>query len=48
MRFSPSLWRPAGAVGAQGEFLMLDVIMLALGMGAFAAFVGYVALCERL
>jgi len=27
---------------------MLDVVMLALGGGAFVLFIGYVALCERL
>jgi len=27
---------------------MLDLIMLALGIGAFALLIGYVALCERL
>jgi hypothetical protein len=27
---------------------MLDVIMLAIGVGAFVLFIGYVALCERL
>jgi hypothetical protein len=27
---------------------MLDVVMLVIGVGAFALFVGYVALCERL
>jgi hypothetical protein len=27
---------------------MLDVIMLAIGIGSFALLLGYVALCERL
>jgi hypothetical protein len=30
------------------EMFMLDVIMLAIGVGAFVLFIGYVALCERL
>jgi len=27
---------------------MADVIMLAIGVGAFVLFIGYAALCERL
>jgi hypothetical protein len=34
-------------VGAE-ERSMLDLIMLALGVGGFALLIGYVALCERL
>jgi hypothetical protein len=30
------------------ELSMLDVIMLAIGIGSFALLLGYVALCERL
>jgi hypothetical protein len=30
------------------EHLMLDVVMLALGLGFFAAAVGYTYACERL
>jgi hypothetical protein len=30
------------------EHLMLDVVMLALGLGFFAAAVGYAYACERL
>jgi hypothetical protein len=38
----------APATGRQRERCMLDVVMLAIGVGAFALFIGYVALCERL
>ena len=34
-------------IGAQ-EHLMLDIVMLALGLGFFAAAVGYTYACERL
>jgi len=45
---SPSLCLSADIpVGAE-EIPMLDVIMLALGVGGFALLIGYVALCERL
>jgi hypothetical protein len=30
------------------EKAMLDVMMLVIGLGAFAPLIGYVALCERL
>jgi hypothetical protein len=30
------------------EFVMLDVVMLALGLGFFALSVGYAYACERL
>jgi hypothetical protein len=30
------------------EIVMLDVVMLAIGVGGFALLIGYVALCERL
>jgi hypothetical protein len=30
------------------EFLMLDIVMLALGFGFFAAGIGYAYACERL
>jgi hypothetical protein len=40
---------PAGpSLGHSGGDAMLDVIMLAIGAGAFVLFIGYVALCERL
>ncbi len=35
------------AAGAE-EISMLDLIMLAIGVGGFALLIGYVALCERL
>jgi hypothetical protein len=47
MHLSPSLWERRAAVGAE-EVPMLDLIMLALGVGGFALLIGYVALCERL
>jgi hypothetical protein len=34
--------------GATKEHLMLDVLMLALGLGFFVAAVGYTYACERL
>jgi hypothetical protein len=34
--------------GATKEHLMLDIVMLALGLGFFAAAVGYTYACERL
>jgi hypothetical protein len=38
-----------GAVSPQPpELSMLDVIMLAIGIGSFALLFAYVALCERL
>ena len=30
------------------EIVMLDIVMLVIGVGAFALLIGYVALCERL
>jgi hypothetical protein len=42
--FSP--W--CGAVGAEKGVSMPDLAMLALGIAAFAAAMGYVLLCERL
>jgi hypothetical protein len=39
---------PIGARPAARRLLMLDVIMLVLGVGAFVLFICYVALCERL
>jgi hypothetical protein len=35
------------AAGAE-EISMLDLIMLAIGVGGFVLLIGYVALCERL
>jgi hypothetical protein len=47
--------RPAGkrasiasGNGRDKEHLMLDVVMLALGLGFFVAAVGYTYACERL
>jgi len=39
---------PRGKHVTERRIFMLDVVMLALGVGAFVLFVGYVALCERL
>jgi hypothetical protein len=36
------------AKGPSGERSMLDIVMLAIGVGGFALLIGYVALCERL
>jgi hypothetical protein len=39
----------AGRVGRDPDgVVMLDIVMLAIGVGAFALAIGYVALCERL
>jgi hypothetical protein len=35
-------------VETQGEFIMLDVLMLALGIGLFVCFLGYTALCDAM
>jgi hypothetical protein len=45
-----SLQHPQAALGNKHdkEHLMLDVVMLALGLGFFAAAVGYTYACERL
>jgi len=48
MGVSPSLFGAAASPGGAKEISMLDLIMLALGIGAFALLIGYVALCERL
>ena len=34
--------------GRNGEYPMLDFLMLALGIGMFIAFLGYTALCDIL
>jgi hypothetical protein len=39
--------KPAASAGSNGV-VMLDIVMLAIGVGAFALLIGYVALCERL
>ena len=39
-------WRPGNKRGK--EHLMLDIVMLALGFGLFAAGIGYAYACERL
>jgi hypothetical protein len=36
------------AARATGETVMWDVVMLALGLGFFAAGIGYAYVCERL
>ena len=36
------------ATSATGETVMWDVVMLALGLGFFAAGIGYAYVCERL
>jgi hypothetical protein len=38
----------SGTKRVQAEISMLDVIVLALGLGFFAAAVGYTYACERL
>jgi hypothetical protein len=45
-----SLQHPQAPLGNKHdkEHLMLDVVMLALGLGFFAAAVGYTYACERL
>ena len=35
-------------VGGHEERILLDIVMLAIGAGAFVLLIGYVALCERL
>jgi hypothetical protein len=52
-RVAPSISRGSVAIrfpapGNKLEHLMLDVVMLALGLGFFAAAVGYTYACERL
>jgi hypothetical protein len=37
-----------GSKSATRSFSMLDIIMLACGIGGFALVFGYIALCERL
>jgi hypothetical protein len=39
---------PASRFTAHKEHLMLDIAMLALGLGFFAVSVGYAYACERL
>jgi len=48
MSVSPSLSGAAANPGGAKEIPMLDLVMLVLGIGAFALLIGYVALCERL
>jgi hypothetical protein len=36
------------SIGRTNEAQMLDTVMLVLGTGAFALFLGYVAVCDRL
>lgn len=47
MRLSPFLGVRPACCRSRRNF-MTDLIMLALGAGAFVLFIGYVALCERL
>jgi len=37
-----------GAAGARGSTEMLDIIMLAIGLGFFALSVGYAMACDQL
>ena len=42
-------WMPQGRQSGQGlETSMLDVVMLVMGVGAFALLIGYVALCDKI
>ena len=47
MRFPGNLQSLRGN-GRDKEHLMLDVVMLALGLGFFAVGIGYAYACERL
>ena len=48
--FSPRMKRTAYAARKNGaqEYPMLDILMLAIAFGLFAAGVGYAYVCERL
>jgi len=46
MKYAP--WLPAGAAACRKEHPMLDIAMLAIGLGFFALSVGYVLACDRL
>jgi hypothetical protein len=48
MGVSPSLCGAVAIPAGAKEIPMLDLVMLALGIGGFALLIGYVALCERL
>jgi hypothetical protein len=37
-----------GAAGARGSTKMLDIVMLAIGLGFFALSVGYAMACDQL
>jgi hypothetical protein len=37
-----------GAAGAEGSTKMLDIIMLAIGLGFFALSIGYAMACDHL
>ncbi|MDB5618054.1 hypothetical protein [Tardiphaga sp.] len=39
---------PWSSLSAHPEFSMLDIVMLALGLGFFVLSVGYAYACERL
>ena len=39
---------PVAASAERKEFPMLDVIMLAIGLGFFALSIGYTIVCDRL
>ena len=47
MRFPGNLQSLRGN-GRDKEHLMLDVVMLAIGLGFFALSVGYAVVCDRL
>ena len=40
--------RMGGAFATEGSFHMLDLVLLALGLGFFALSVGYAYACEQL
>ena len=42
------IWCPAGNCVSEGSIQMLDLIMLALGLGFFALSIGYAFACDRL
>ena len=43
----PALWQHLRSAAREGAF-MLDIVMLALGLGSFVAAIGYTYACERL
>jgi hypothetical protein len=47
-QITPCVFVSARSAGDPCGVVMLDIVMLAIGVGAFALLIGYVALCERL